>query len=148
MVTYVGTEINFLQALNHLIQLDYDAVEAYDAAIERLKSTHWREVLKSFREDHKRHITIFTGYLRDLEYAHPQGPSLKSILTQGKVMIANLSGDKAILLAMRSNELDTNTAYKRMLEHPGLTDDLFKKVNDAYDDEKRHLSWIEKTIKE
>lgn len=148
MVTYIGKEINFLQALNHLVQLDYDAVEAYDAAIERLKNSHWREVLKSFREDHKRHITIFTEYLRDLECAYPQGPSLKSILTQGKVMIANLSGDKAILLAMRSNELDTNTAYKRMLEHPGLTDDLFKKVNDAYDDEKRHLSWLEKTIKE
>ena len=148
MVTYVGKESNFLEALNHLIQLDYDAVEAYDAAIERLKSTHWREVLKSFREDHLRHIKVFTDYLRDVDYEYPQGPSLKSILTQGKVMIANISGDKAILMAMRSNEVDTNTAYKRMLEHPGLTDDLFKKVQDAYDDEKRHLAWIEKTIKE
>ena len=148
MVTYVGKESNFLQALSHIIQLDYDAIEAYDAAIERLRDTHYRETLKSFREDHRNHIQTFTNYLRDVDYAYPRGPGIKSIFTQGKVMIANISGDKAILLAMRSNEMDTNTAYKRMLEHPGLTDDLFKKIQDAYEDEKRHLAWIEKTIKE
>jgi hypothetical protein len=39
------------------------------------------------------------------------------MLTQGKVLIAGLMGDKTILQAMKSNEEDTNTAYARAVEH-------------------------------
>lgn len=146
MVTRVGNETNFLDGIKHLVQLDYDAIEAYDAAIERLRDENYREKIKSFRGDHERHVKTFTEYLKDMDYEYPQGPSLKSILTQGKVMIANLSGDKAILLAMRSNEFDTNIAYERLCQHHGATEDIHKKLQDGYEDEQRHLDWIEKTI--
>ena len=43
--------------------------------------------------------------------------SAKSYLTQGKVILANLIGDLTILRAMRSNEIDTNTAYEFAKKH-------------------------------
>jgi hypothetical protein len=33
MVTFTGTQSSFLDAISDLIELDYDAVEAYEAAI-------------------------------------------------------------------------------------------------------------------
>lgn len=35
MVTLVGTETDFVEMLDHLLQLDLDAVEAYDLAPDR-----------------------------------------------------------------------------------------------------------------
>ena len=43
----------------------------------------------------------------------PKEGDMKALLTKGKVVIAGLMGDEAILQAMRTNEADTNTAYER-----------------------------------
>jgi hypothetical protein len=40
----------------------------------------------------------------------PKEGDMKALLTKGKVVIAGLMGDAAILQAMRTNEADTNTA--------------------------------------
>ena len=45
---------------------------------------------------------------------------MKALLTKGKVVIAGLMGDEAILQAMRTNEADTNTAYERAVNFKGL----------------------------
>ncbi|OAQ22089.1 hypothetical protein K457DRAFT_131499 [Linnemannia elongata AG-77] len=58
MVTLVGTQEDFLKALTELIELDYDAVEAYQAAIERIKDPVYKENLEEFQQDHKRHIQV------------------------------------------------------------------------------------------
>ena len=39
MVTTVGTESGVIDMLNDLIQLDYDAIQAYEAAIGRIETT-------------------------------------------------------------------------------------------------------------
>ncbi len=44
-------------------------------------------------------------------------------LHKGKVVLANLMGDEAILSAMLSNEEDTNTAYKKMNERTDIWDE-------------------------
>jgi hypothetical protein len=49
--------------------------------------------------------------------APPSGASGKSMLTQGKVVLSDLIGDKAILIAIKTNEDDTNTAYERAVNH-------------------------------
>ena len=41
---------------------------------------------------------------------------MKAILTQGKVVLADMFGDSAILKAMKTNEDDTVTAYDRACE--------------------------------
>lgn len=42
MVTTVGTESDLVDMLNNLIQLDYDAIDAYDTAIDRLDSAEYK----------------------------------------------------------------------------------------------------------
>ncbi|HSP78238.1 MAG TPA: DUF2383 domain-containing protein, partial [Myxococcaceae bacterium] len=45
-----------VEKLNDLIALDYDAVGAYEAAINRMDVEFLRMRLREFQQDHERHI--------------------------------------------------------------------------------------------
>lgn len=149
MVTLVGMQANFEDAIKDLIELDYDAVEAYDAAINRLKNQEYKEKLNIFKADHEWHIQEFTTVLKKRNIQPPSGPSIgKQWLAKGKVVLADLIGDNVILRAMISNEIDTNAAYERM----SLREDMWPETKDlikrGLEDEKRHKKWLENTILE
>lgn len=142
MVTTVGTEASLDGLLEDLIQLDHDAADAYQAAIERIERADRRETLRLFKEDHLRHTRELGDCLRELSREPPEEGDFKSFLTQGKVVIAALAGDDAILEAMRSNEADTNTAYERALQFKGLPADVEPVLQRGLEDERRHCDWV------
>ncbi|MBN8827743.1 MAG: DUF2383 domain-containing protein [Sphingobacteriia bacterium] len=146
MVTLVGTQTEFLDAVKDLIELDYDAAEAYDAAINRLENNDYKEKLRQFKEDHDRHTRELTNLVQKHGEEAPDGPSGKQWLTKGKVVLADLMGDKAILMAMRSNEIDTNTAYDRLLDHEGMWDDAREIIKKGFEDEKHHKAWFDEIL--
>lgn len=146
MVTLVGTQTNFIDALRELVELDYDAVAAYEAAINRIESEVYKEKLNEFKADHERHIQEISNILSKHNEEAPEGPSSKQWLTQGKVVIANLMGDEAILRAMLTNEVDTNTAYERMNEREDEWSDIQDILKKGLEDEKRHKQWIEECL--
>ncbi len=144
MVTMVGKQAEFSAAVKELIELDYDAVEAYEAAILRLENTVHKGKLGEFMTDHQRHIQEFSALLKKHNCDIPIGPSAgKSWLTKGKVVLANLIGDRAILSAMLSNEEDTNTAYERMNERVDKWADAKDIIRQGLEDERRHKKWFE-----
>lgn len=145
MVTLVGTQGSFVDALKELVELEFDALGAYEAALERLEDTEYKITLGQFRDDHKRHISELTTLLIQHDIEPPTSHSLgKHWLTVGKVVIGNLAGgDKAILLAMKSNEGDTNTAYMRMKERLDVWDDAKDIIDCGLQDEQRHKKWLE-----
>lgn len=142
MVTFVGTQTSFADAVRELIELDNAAVEAYEAAIDRLENTTYKQKLGEFRDDHKRHISELSDLLRNHNEALPSMGSVKEWLTKGKVVVANLVGDQAILTAMASNEIDTNTAYERMNERQDMWTDASDIIKRGLEDEKRHYAWL------
>ena len=148
MATLVGTQADFAKAVEELIELDYDAIEAYTAAINRLENPTYKSKMNEFKSDHQRHVAELSEMLRERGKTPPTGPSAgKQWLAKGKVILANLIGDKTILAAMKTNEDDTNTAYERMNHHR----DKWPEANDilvrGLQDEQRHRTWIEATIK-
>jgi rubrerythrin len=146
MVTMTGTQTYFQDALKDLVELDYDAVEAYDAAIDRLENEKYKEKLTEFKQDHSRHIRELSEILRKHGDAPPTSPSAKQWLTKGKVIIANLVGDTTILRAMLSNEEDTNTAYDRIDQRTDKWPDAAPIIQRGREDEHKHKSWLEKTL--
>ncbi|WP_419419036.1 DUF892 family protein [Legionella sp. D16C41] len=143
MTTLVGTQEHFQDALYALCELDYDAIEAYEAAINRVDSAEYRSRLNEFKNDHQRHVQEITALLESHQVEAPNGPSAKRLLTQGKVVLANLLGDEAILKAMISNEIDTNTAYERINSHKNIWPDAVEIVSRGWADERRHKQWLE-----
>jgi bacterioferritin (cytochrome b1) len=146
MVTKVGMQISFSSALQDLLALDYDAIEAYETAINKLENTNYKEKLTEFKADHERHIKEITTILGLHNEKIPTGPDAKQWLTKGKVILANLMGDEAILSAMKSNEGDTNTAYQRMNERDDIWEDAVEMLAKGWEDEKRHKAWLENIL--
>jgi len=146
MVTTVGTEHRLDDLLTDLVQLDHDAAAAYQAAIERLENADFKAKLGEFRADHVRHIQELGQCLSDMGKAAPTEGDVKQVLTKGKVVIAGLIGDKAILTAMRSNEEDTVTAYSRAAEFRDAPSTVHALLDANRQDELRHRAWLASTI--
>lgn len=146
MATLIGSETHFIDTLNHLIELDYDAAAAYQAAIERIDDPAIKDQLGQFMSDHQRHTQELGTVVRDLGQLPPSGTDLKAMLTQGKVVIGGLMGDKGILRAMDSNEDDTNQAYEKALLRQDIAAGVEAILQRNLADERRHRAWIENRL--
>lgn len=147
MATLVGMERDLSSLLEDLIELDFDAVEAYQAAIDRLEDATAREKLTEFKGDHVRHTEELGKLLRESGREPPKKGDIKRILTKGKVVIAGLAGDKAILMAMKTNEDDTNKAYERAVNNDAAPATIKEVLRANLADERRHRQWIEDRLK-
>ena len=70
---------------------------------------------------------------------------MKQMLTTGKIVLADIMGDGAILKAMKTNEDDTVTAYERASRHPDAMPESKAFFMKAHADEERHRAWMETT---
>ena len=71
---------------------------------------------------------------------------IKSILTQGKVVLRGITGDSGILKAMKSNEDETNEAYEQALARNDVTANIRDILERNLADERRHRTWIEERL--
>ena len=137
---------SLIPSFNHLIVTDFDAIEAYEAAIDRLSNQEDARMLESFRDDHRRHVERLSALVREAGYEPIQHADLHRFVTKGKVMIGGLMGDDAILRAMLSNESETNEAY----DAAGLPREIAPEARlllaHCLDDERRHREWLERRI--
>lgn len=135
-----------IKTLQELVALDYDAIEAYDAAIARLENPRLSAKLVEFRQDHHRHTENLGEILRQRSEDVPNGPDMKRFLTKGKVVIADMGDDETILKAMNANEKVTNETYEKALKLDDLNGSARTTVAGNLSDEQRHKAWIESQI--
>jgi len=143
MVTMAGTQSNFIEAVQALITLDYETIEAYETAINRLDNQTFQTQLEQFKAEQQKQVVELSEALRKRGEKAPNGPSAKRFLTKGKVALADLAGDKAILKAMHSNESDANDAYERLCSHEGMIPEFKAILTKGLADEKRHKEWLQ-----
>jgi len=148
MATMVGTQKDLAKLLNALIELDFDAIEAYKAAIQRLNDVNDKSQLSSFLGDHQRHVSELQPLVEAMGQEAAKRADVKQILAKGKVVIAGLVGDRMILMAMKSNEDDTNTAYERAVNRNDLPENLREVLVRNLGDERRHREYLERRLEE
>lgn len=145
MATLAGKQEDPIKVLRSLVELDFDAVDAYEAAIARLDDVAYRAQLRQFCDDHRRHIAELNPIIQRLGGEPVLEGDIKRILTKGKVVIGGLLGDKAILGAMKTNEDDTNKAYERAVQH-SFDASVMTILQRNLADERRHRAWIEQIL--
>jgi uncharacterized protein (TIGR02284 family) len=148
MVTTVGNEDSLAKRLSNLIELDYDAIGAYESAIDRIDDSQSKSRLAEFMADHQKHTENLGEHLHAMGEEVPTKGDAKGMLTKGKIVLADLMGDKAILKAMKTNEDDTNTAYEHAIAHDDMSAELKQTIQSNLEDERRHRQWIEQRIEE
>lgn len=144
MATTVGKEDDIASLVTDLIYLERDAIAAYDASIERLSDASLSAQVSKFREDHLQHLDVLNEMAREAGADAPTEGDMKQVLTTGKVAMAGLMGDAAILKAMKTNEDDTVTAYDCASTHHDAVPKSKAFFGKALADEKRHREWMQR----
>lgn len=158
MVTLVGEQRNLLDAVRELVRLEYDAILAYEESIVKLDNPTYKEQMQVYLNDHEAHIAQLQSLemkykgeqykIYQLDLALPKEADLKAILTKGKVQLAALMDDNAILAAMYTNELDTNQAYANLIQHKQLIDSTYQHevLKQLVADENLHNAYTDKYV--
>ncbi len=145
MVTTVGTSTDMASLIENFILLEHDAIAAYDATIERLSNPEYKAQIAEFRNDHLRHLDDLTQLAARYGANVPTEGDMKEILTTGKIKLANLTGDDAVILqAMSSNETDTITAYSNGCENSVVPPEERMIFERGLADERRHKEWMDR----
>ncbi|WP_394826156.1 DUF2383 domain-containing protein [Pendulispora albinea] len=142
----LSSEGEIVASLNRLIVTDYDAIEAYQAAISRISRGEDQATLRSFADDHRRHIAKLAELVRQSEGSPVDHADLRRLVTKGKVVIGGFMGDDAVLGAMYSNESETNEAYARASASRLFSRPVRLVLARFLDDEVRHREWLERRI--
>lgn len=145
MATTVGNETAFDDLVANLILLEHDAIAAYESTVERLSDPSLSSHIESFRQDHLQHLEVLNEMARQAGIDAPVEGDMKQMLTTGKIAMADLLGDGAILKAMKTNEDDTVTAYERASSHSDVIPESRAFFEKALADERRHREWMQRT---
>ncbi len=134
-----------IEELGELIRYDYDAIGAYNSAINDIKELPVRDPLIQFRGDHERHVQELSAIVRQLGGSPPENPGLKGVIRKTMTKAAGLGGTELTLKAMKSNEevLNKTYAHHLTLDFP---DDIKAVIRRNYQDEQRHLAWVEQAL--
>lgn len=134
------TEI--VTALNDLLQLDHDAVGAYEIAVEHLENRSWALQIESFKREHERHIRDLNDLILRLGGTPSNEPHASAPLKEGIQRISAAGGDRALLAAWRTNELYSMTKYESYVQRPLAWSSEARRVLERNAlDEERHYRW-------
>jgi rubrerythrin len=132
--------------LKSLFHLDVDAVHSYNQAIKNMDVADYRKQLSMFRDDHERHVKEISERIRALGDTPPDySRDFKGFFLEGFAAIRSSSGTEGALNAMRSAEQMTNRTYGDAMNWD-VDQDTRSLIQRNYDDERRHLQWVEQTL--
>jgi rubrerythrin len=137
-----------ISGLNDLLQLDHDAVGAYEVAMDHLENRSWASQIEAFKRDHERHIRDLNDLILRLGGTPSNESHVSAPLKEGIQRISAAGGDRALLVAWRTNELyslNKHESYQKKLAWPADT----RRVLDRNTlDEERHFQWAVRTLGE
>ncbi|KYF82366.1 hypothetical protein BE17_03985 [Sorangium cellulosum] len=131
-----------LEQIIGLILLDMAAAQAYRVAIDACKTPEIRRQLEAFRGDHERHARELSDALGA---SLPEQPDERGQCIQRYTELSARE-DRTALVAMCGNEELTNDAYASALASD-LPDDVRRMVEANWQDERRHIRWINEEIR-
>jgi uncharacterized protein (TIGR02284 family) len=133
-----------IEVMNDMLQLDLDAILAYDEAIHACDVDEIKTRLREFRGDHERHVRDLSLAVRTYGGQPKEKRDIKGFFIQGFTKMMS-RGDRSALMTMRANEELTNRSYAAALKHE-LPHEVRTLLEQNYNDERRHLQWIKDAI--
>ena len=135
-----------LEKVSSLVQLDIDAIHAYEQAIEKVDVQSVKNQLVSFKMDHQRHVRELSDVMRRHGGQPPEyTPDFKGFLIKGFTALRSITGTEGALKAMRTNEELTTSTYDNATRM-AFEKDVQEVVERNRDDEHRHLEYIKQCI--
>lgn len=141
-----GRQQDLMTAIKNLVEYDYDAIETYDTAVNKLENKTYKNTLRGFKDDHEQHIDELSTFLQEHGEDVPDSGSMKRF-TRGKVIPETMVGDHTILEAVRNHESDNHTAYECINQHKDVNEELKDTLVQGLADEEIHSHWLNGIIR-
>lgn len=148
MITAIGLEADFNEVIKHLINMDFQAAEAHNAAMLRIEDPQLRTQILAFAEDHLRHARELCAVAHELGLELPAAVQAQHHLASDKMLLMGIFGDKALMMALKTNIDDTMLAYERAVAHAHLHPLAQQAVKRGLADQRRHHAWINAMLKQ
>lgn len=132
--------------LKSICQLDIDAIHAYIKANDHIEQMDIKSTIAKFQGDHERHVKDLSDMIRSYEAEPPEfSKDFKGFLLQAFAAIRGITGTEGALKALKGGEKMTNNAYHDAVsqDFPPMVMVLLRR---NYDDEQRHLNYIEQAL--
>jgi uncharacterized protein (TIGR02284 family) len=133
---------NLIEALSNLVQLDIDAVHAYDQALKEIDDSIIKDRLLKFQDDHRNHISGLSKQIKELGGQPPEySQDIKGYAIEAFAAIRSVTGLKGALAAMKTTEEITNRHYGEVVswEAPSAVKEVMRTY---FSEEKVHLDYI------
>ncbi len=130
--------------LTRLVQLEYDTMAAYRAAIGRVDDIDARAELALFFEHHEATANALATCITRYGGTADAGMDLDEAWSRGRVAIADLADDHALLEALAHVEDEIHTAYEHAQSDLRSIGDppLASAVESALAAEEFHREWL------
>lgn len=136
-----------IEGLNDLLQLDHDAVGAYEIAIEKLQDRDHADQIAGFKRDHERHIRQLNELIAELGGTPVNEPHATAPLKQALQSLGGMAGDRGVLISWRANELLVRTKYDSYASRANAWPPHVKRAIDQNAlDEERHFEWVTQVL--
>jgi uncharacterized protein (TIGR02284 family) len=135
-------EKNLTEALSNLVQLDIDAVYAYDQALKEIDDPIIKDRLLKFQDDHRNHISGLSKQIEALGGQPPEySQDIKGYVIEAFAAIRSFTGLKGALAAMKTTEEIANRYYGEVVswEAPSAVKEVLRTY---FSEEKVHLDYI------
>jgi uncharacterized protein (TIGR02284 family) len=135
-------EKNLTEALSNLVQLDIDAVYAYDQALKEIDDPIIKDRLHKFQDDHRNHISSLSKQIEALGGQPPEySQDIKGYVIEAFAAIRSFTGLKGALAAMKTTEEIANRYYGEVVswEAPSAVKEVLRTY---FSEEKVHLDYI------
>jgi rubrerythrin len=144
---HTASTAEIIEGLNDLLKLDHDAIGAYEIAIERLEDRTHADQIAGFKRDHERHIRDLNELIAELGGTPTNEPHATGPLKEALQRLGAVGGDRGILIAWRTNELQARTKYDSYASTANRWPANAKRVVDRNAlDEERHLEWATQVL--
>lgn len=152
MRDYSKVSSETLGGIRSLIQLDIDAVHAYRRALPKIEHGPLRAEFEGFLKDHERHVEELSAVHRLMGGEPPNYERGHVQHAEEPVEVDEFRGLReahtieAVLRSLKLGAKSMNKSYRQAVGWV-LPPDVYDIVRRNWDDEKRHLSFIERVIR-
>jgi rubrerythrin len=132
--------------LSSLMHLDIDAAEVYDEVLKHVTDEEIAASYRAFKGEHANHAKVLAEAITAMGETPPeQREDLMGRIAEMAMGIRSVTGDSGALHAMHTAEKLHNSQYAASQEWD-VEASLKETLAAFYEDEKRHLAYIEKRL--
>jgi hypothetical protein len=131
------------RTLDCLVWLEFDLVQAYEKAAERIADGPYRDQLRKYMDDHMQRVVELRECLREFGATPPSIEQLQAYVGGKSALGVGLFVDApSVLRLMWSNEDEANCAYQQALNQSAFVPRVREVLKDALEQGRQRWTWI------